>query len=173
MTVVEFFCHFYLVEFNSSFLTVRCCFVTKQERSSQLYVAKPDITFAPEVQYPIGGSDIVKVNGKTREKTFEILYEEDNDHFCFSTMILDAILKVDIHLRNNLAENILLIGGGAMIPGFRARLRDELYKQLKSDRYKKLKINTFKFLTAPSKENYTAWLGGKIYLFFFCICRAS
>lgn len=76
-------------------------------------------------------------------------------------MILDAILQVNADLRIKLAENILLIGGTCMIPGFKARLKEELYSQLKNQRYQKLKIEKFKFHTAPSKENYTAWLGGE------------
>jgi actin-related protein 10 len=144
-------------------IKVRCCFVTKQKRAEQLSSAKPEITLAPEVKYPIGGSDIITVSGKVRERVYEILYDEDNDHLCISTMILDAIVKVDVHLRNKLAENILLIGGTVMTPGFKARLKEELHKQLKYDRYKKLRITSFKFHTPPCKENYTAWLGGAIY----------
>lgn len=115
------------------------------------------------MKYTIGGSDVITISGKVREKVYEILYEEDNDHLCLSTMILDAIMKVDLHLRSKLAENILLIGGTVMVPGFKARLKDELLKQLKSERYKKLRIDSFKFHAAPCKENYTAWLGGAIY----------
>ncbi|XP_974574.2 actin-related protein 10 [Tribolium castaneum] len=144
-------------------IKVRCCFVTKQKRAEQFSLAKPDITFAPEVKYPIGGSDMITISGKVREKVYEILYDEDNDHLSLSTMILDAILKVDMHLRNQLAENILLIGGSVMAPGFKARLKDELHKQLKYERYKKLRIKTFKFHSPPCKENYAAWLGGGIY----------
>lgn len=140
---------------------VSCCFVTLQSRSEQLALSKPDIKFAPEVKYPIGGSDMITISGTTREKVFEILYEEDNDHLCLSTMILDAISKVDVHLRTSLVENILLIGGTTMALGFKARLKEELLKQLKCPRYKNLKVSQFKFLQTPSKENYTAWLGGE------------
>lgn len=91
---------------------------------------------------------------------YEIFFEEDNDHQCMSTMILDAILKVNVDLRIKLSENIVITGGTAMSPGFKSRLKDELYKQLKSERYGKLKITKFKFHSPPSKDNYTAWLGG-------------
>lgn len=65
-------------------------------------------------------------------------------------------------MRKPLAENILLVGGTAMTPGLKSRLREELIDQLNSDRYKdKLFLKTFKFHSAPAKENYTAWLGGK------------
>lgn len=145
------------------FFLVRCCFVTKQQRAKQLLEVKPEITACPDVMYPLGGSKMIKIPGKVRETAFEIFYEEDNDHICLSTMILDAILSVNVDLRLKLAENILLIGGTCMIPGFKARLKEELLTQLRNERYSKLKINTFKFHTAPAKENYTAWLGGKGY----------
>lgn len=108
------------------------------------------------------GTESILVKGKVREKTFEVLYDEDNDHLCLSTMILDAILKVGRDLRHMLAENIVLIGGTTMVPGFRARLKTELEKQLKSDRYSSLNITTLAFHNLPCKENYAAWLGGKI-----------
>lgn len=78
-------------------------------------------------------------------------------------------------MRKPLAENILLVGGTAMTPGLKSRLREELIDQLNSDRYKdKLFLKTFKFHSAPAKENYTAWLGGKfskifIYIFWILI----
>lgn len=76
-------------------------------------------------------------------------------------MILDAILKVARDLRHQLAENIVLIGGTTMTPGFRARLKVELEKQLQFDRYSSLNIKTLAFHNLPCKENYAAWLGGK------------
>lgn len=146
---------------------MRCCFVTKKQRAKQLSQTKPDITPCPDVSYPYGGSKIIKVPGKVRETAFEIFYEEDNDHLCLSTMILDAILRVNVDLRVKLAENILLIGGTCMTPGFKARLKEELFVQLKSERYNQLKIDMFKFHTTPAKENYAAWLGGDN----FVVCR--
>lgn len=80
-------------------------------------------------------------------------------------MILDAILHVDRDLRQKLAENLVLIGGTTMAPGFKARLREELEKQLKFDRYKKLNIKKFAFHSLPCKENYAAWLGGNCNFF--------
>ncbi|XP_050304101.1 actin-related protein 10 [Anthonomus grandis grandis] len=145
-------------------IKVRCCFVTKKSRGEQLLLGKSELVPPPDVKYPYAGSDILTVTGKLREKAFEILYEEDNDHLCLSTMILDALLKVDRELRQTLAENLLLIGGTAMTLGFKARLKEELLKQLENDRYKTLKhIKEFKFFSSPCKENYTAWLGGSIY----------
>lgn len=147
--------------FNRSNIPVRCCFVTKQERAQQYLRAKPEITPCPDIKYAIGGSETVNVLGKIREKAFEVLYDEDNDHLCLSTMVLDGIIGVNLDLRQKLAENIVFIGGTTMTPGFKARFKEELLKQLQCERYKQLKIKSFRFHNGPFKENYAAWLGGK------------
>lgn len=139
---------------------MRCCFVTSKSRSDQYFQNRGAHSACPSVQYPLEGSKLLNITGKVREMSCEIFYEEDNDHQCLSTMLLDAIVNVNVDLRSKLAENILIVGGTTMIPGFKARLKEELQKQLKSDRYKSLCIKTFKFHDAPSKENYAAWLGG-------------
>ncbi|KAF5301426.1 hypothetical protein FQA39_LY02155 [Lamprigera yunnana] len=141
-------------------IKVRCCFVTPLERAKEFQKPKPAITECPEVKYPLRGSKSILIPGKVRETAFEFFFEEDNDHQCLSTMILDAILQVNMDLRLKLAENILIMGGTAMSPGFKSRLKQELYKQLNSGRYSTLKIQKFKFHSPPCKDNYTAWLGG-------------
>lgn len=111
---------------------------------------------------------MLKVSGKLRETAFEVLYNEDVDGRCLTTMILDALLKVNVDLRLKLAGNILLTGGTIMTPGFKARLKAELNKQLELPKYKHLKTENFvfKFHNPPCKDNYTAWLGGKHHVSF-------
>lgn len=142
-------------------IKVRTCFVTTLERSGKLETDKAP-TPPPSIKYP--GVKSVHIPGELREKAFEMLWERDNDNLSIPTMILDAIIKCPIDTRRALAENILLIGGTTMAKGFASRLKSELLMLVKSDLYsEKLKINTFKFHTAPSKPNYTAWLGGAIF----------
>ena len=65
-------------------------------------------------------------------------------------------------MRKPLAENILVIGGTAMAPGFKARLLDELKHLVQQPKYEsRLAVKIFKFHKPPAKENYVAWLGGK------------
>ncbi|XP_046823392.1 actin-related protein 10 [Vespa crabro] len=142
-------------------IKVRTCFVTTLERSKKLGTqdapAPPPAVNYPSIKY-------VTILGEIREKAYEVLWERDNDNLSIPTMILDAIVKCPIDIRRALAENILLIGGTVMAKGFASRLKAELLSLLKSELYsEKLKIKTFKFHTAPSKPNYTAWLGGAIY----------
>ncbi|XP_015587445.1 actin-related protein 10 [Cephus cinctus] len=142
-------------------IKVRTCFVTTLERSAKLGTDDAPSP-PPAVKYP--GLKTIEIPGYVRERAFEVLWERDNDNLSISTMILDAIVKCPVDTRRQLAENILLIGGTTMAKGFASRLKSELNTLLKSDLYSdKLKIQTFKFHKAPSKPNYTAWLGGAIF----------
>ncbi|KAF7996693.1 hypothetical protein HCN44_002339 [Aphidius gifuensis] len=142
-------------------IKVRTCFVTSLERSKKLSTNEPPIP-PPSVKYP--GVKTINIPGEYREESFELLWQRDNDNLSIPTMILDAIIKCPIDTRQQLAENILLIGGTTMTKGFKSRLNNELIELLKSSLYNdKLKIKKFKFHNTPCKANYTAWLGGAIF----------
>ena len=144
-------------------IKVRTCFVTKHSRASA-FKNNEQLQPCPDVEYPIEGCDVIKIPGLLREVAFEVLFPEDNDHLGLAYIILDAILKCPLDTRKELAANILLIGGTASAPGITARLRAELLKLVTSEYYKdRLFIQDVKFHTAPSKPNFTAWLGGSIY----------
>jgi len=142
-------------------IKVRTCFVTTLERSTKLGTENVPAP-PPDVTYP--GVKRITIPGEIREKAFEILWERDNDNLSLPTMILDAIVKCPLDTRRVLAENIILVGGTTMAKGFTSRLKSELLALVESDLYKtKLKVESFKFHIAPSKPNYTAWLGGAIF----------
>uniref|UniRef100_A0A7G3A951 Putative actin-related protein 10 n=1 Tax=Lutzomyia longipalpis TaxID=7200 RepID=A0A7G3A951_LUTLO len=144
-------------------IKVRTCFVTKHSRAIQYREGKPPAP-CPDVEYPAGGEQIIRIPGVVRETAFEVLFPEDNDHLGLPYLMLDAILKCPLDMRRELAENIVLIGGTSMTQGLTARLQEELTHLLNSDLYKgKLFIKSFKFHSAPAKANFTAWLGGSIY----------
>ncbi|CRK90060.1 CLUMA_CG003779, isoform A [Clunio marinus] len=144
-------------------IKVRTCFVTKQSRALS-FKSKEEIQPCPDLEYPVDGNDVIKVPGQLREVAFEVLFPKDNDRLGLPYIILDAILNCPVDTRKVLAENILLIGGTASALGMTARLKAELTKLIESDYYKnRLFIQEVKFHSAPSKPNFTAWLGGSIY----------
>ena len=71
--------------------------------------------------------------------------------------------------RSALAESLVLVGGTAMMRGFRARLSQELKSLLATPKYENLKINTFKLFQPPAQLNYVSWLGD----FLDIICRSK
>ena len=48
----------------------------------------------PDVNYPLDGGKILHINGRIRESTCEVLFEQDNEEKSVATLILDAIVKV-------------------------------------------------------------------------------
>lgn len=144
-------------------IKVRTCFVTKQSRALARR-NNESLQPCPDVDYPVDGSDVIKIPGNLREFAFEVLFPEDNDHLALPYIIIDAIIKCPVDSRKEIAENILLIGGTSSMMGIKARLRDELRTLIKSDFYKdRLYIDDVKFHSAPAKPNFIGWLGGSIY----------
>ena len=73
-----------------------------------------------------------------------------------------TVFQSPIDMRRDLAENIVLIGGTTMLPGFHHRLCVELYHLLKNNKYQnELSIKLFRFHKLPTKENCACWLGGR------------
>lgn len=144
---------------------VRTCFVTTFERSKRFEdnsSGETTIKPCPDVEYPIRGQQVITVPGRLRETAFEVLFPNDSERAGLPHLVLKSILKCPVDIRRELAENVLLIGGTAMAVGLMARLKDELLSLVRSELYKQqLFIGAFKFHTAPSKANFTGWLGGK------------
>ncbi|KAF6212677.1 hypothetical protein GE061_013203, partial [Apolygus lucorum] len=144
-------------------IKVRGCFVTTRKRGERLSegVLTPE---PPLLEYRLGGDKMIKVPGWVRESSCEVMFEKDNEEASLPNLILDSILKCPIDTRKALAENIVLVGGTVMAPGFKARLMEELKAHLRSPVYEnRLAITAVKFHSPPAKDNCTCWLGGAIF----------
>lgn len=155
-------------------ISLRCCFVTNINRGRELTQAMSDPSnttsltsclthMAPLVTYPISGSQLLLIDGVTREGSAELLWTLDGDCMSVASMLLDAIQASPVDCRKELAQGLLLVGGTTMMPGFKARLNQELKSLLASPKYESVKISIFKMFKPPSQPNYTAWLGGAIF----------
>ena len=127
------------------------------------------------------------MDGVTREASAELLWALDEDQMSVACIILDAIAASPIDCRSQsrnfnrgsinksdfcrsaLAESLVLVGGTAMMRGFRARLSQELKSLLATPKYANLKIDTFKLFQPPAQLNYVSWLGD----FLDIICRSK
>ncbi|CAF0902455.1 unnamed protein product [Adineta steineri] len=148
-------------------IKVRCCFVSPFTRAQMYAETKlgSDESFkeASSVEYSLGADTIIHIPGIVREFACEILFEQDIDGKSVATLILDALIQSSLDLRRQFADNILVIGGTAMMPGFLHRLNSELLHLVNISTYvNKLAIKQFHFHLPPSQLNYTAWLGGSI-----------
>ncbi|XP_020614461.1 actin-related protein 10-like [Orbicella faveolata] len=143
-------------------IKVRTCFVAPKFSGPE---GEPrPASQVPKVDYPLDGGRILRIEGQIREQTFDILFDGDEEEKSIATCVLDSILKCPIDTRKTLAENIVLIGGTVMTPGFKHRLLQEIYCLLQSPRYKEnLFIKTIKMHRTPVSPNCTSWLGGAIF----------
>nr|XP_020141707.1 actin-related protein 10 [Microcebus murinus] len=118
----------------------------------------------PNVDYPLDGEKILHVLGSIRDSVVEILFEQDNEEKSVATLILDSLMQCPIDTRKQLAENLVVIGGTSMLPGFLHRLLAEIRYLVEKPKYKKtLGTKTFRIHTPPAKANCVAWLGGAIF----------
>lgn len=156
-------------------IKVRTCFVTPRARGLilQAHEARkqikgnispdPDMEVLappPDVNYPLDGHKTVTIPGTLREWAPEILFEQDADNKSIATLVLDSLLRCSIDTRKELASNIIIMGGTAMLPGFKHSLLSEIKMLLNDPKYSsQLPLKEIKFHSPPAKENFVAWLG--------------
>lgn len=92
--------------------------------------------------------------------------------FCLPWLIFQQKLDVlsadcvspqcPIDARKVLSENVVVIGGTAMLPGFLHRLLAEIRLLVEKPKYSGvLASKSFRIHAPPAKPNCTAWLGGQ------------
>ncbi|XP_063618093.1 actin-related protein 10 [Cydia splendana] len=145
-------------------IAVKTCLVTTRDRAVQWASDSPP-TPAKSVRYPLPSGGAVTVSGRARELSAEPLFLRDNEYSSLPDLLLQCIMQCPIDVRRALADNILVCGGGAALPGLRARLKAELQHALTEPVYnERLHLTSLKFHTAPSHWNCVAWLGGALLL---------
>ncbi|KAB0374561.1 hypothetical protein FD755_013053, partial [Muntiacus reevesi] len=138
------------------------CFLSLYRRLSTIMFN----SLPPHGLYSLPGSS---VHGILRarilvDSVVEILFEQDNEEKSVATLILDSLIQCPIDTRKQLAENLVIIGGTSMLPGFLHRLLAEIRYLVEKPKYKKtLATKTFRIHTPPAKANCVAWLGGAIF----------
>uniref|UniRef100_A0A667ZG63 Actin related protein 10 n=1 Tax=Myripristis murdjan TaxID=586833 RepID=A0A667ZG63_9TELE len=154
-----------------SLLAVRTCFVSDLQRGFKIQEAKFNLDGTaerpappPDVDYPLDGEKILHIKGSIRDSVMEILFEQDNEEKSVASLILDALVKCPIDTRKVLSENLVVIGGTAMLPGFLHRLLAEIRLLVEKPKYRDiLATKSFRLHSPPAKPNCTAWLGGAIF----------
>lgn len=142
-------------------IKVKTCFITTRERSGKW--AAGETLQCKSVQYPVPGRAAITISGKTRELAAESLFVRDNELASLPDIILQCIMLCPIDVRRPLAENILVTGGTACMPGLKVRLAQELRHLVTQPPYnERLHISEFKFHSAPAHDNSVGWLGGAL-----------
>lgn len=160
-------------------IKVKTCFVTTYQRGSYLAQQKCDNSGdlassscpiknpPPNILFHLNGNQILTIPGDLRESVCEVMFEMYGEEHTLPTLIIDLILKCPRDVRKQLASNIVLIGGTAMLAGFKHRLVEELiHLSTNSQRYQSKALsftNDFKVHALPCKANVASWLGASIF----------
>lgn len=152
-------------------IKVRTCFVSDLQRGMKIQEARFNLDGSaerpappPDVEYPLDGQKILHVKGSIRDSVAEMLFEQDNEEKSIATLLLDTLVKCPIDTRKVLSENLVIIGGTSMLPGFLHRLLSEIRSLVEKPKYRDaLATKSFRIHSPPAKPNCTAWLGGAIF----------
>ncbi|XP_065833341.1 actin-related protein 10-like [Oscarella lobularis] len=126
---------------------------------------KPKRLVPPNVDYPLDGISTLVIPGILRDQAPEVLFKpnDDGEGESIVTTILDSIRKCPMDTRRALSNNIVVVGGTAMLPGFLARLQLELSDVAKNEKYSKLLPGAdFLFHELSVPANVACWVGGAI-----------
>ncbi|KAJ1562450.1 hypothetical protein HK405_012035 [Cladochytrium tenue] len=113
----------------------------------------------------ISATDRLLVPGWVRERAAEVLFEGDEDERSVVSVILDTLLKCPTDIRDSMIRNVYLIGGTSMLPGFQARLQEQLQLFLEERKmYNRLRrlAPRLKFLRTVYPQNIAQWVGGSL-----------
>uniref|UniRef100_A0A8C1M382 Actin related protein 10 n=1 Tax=Cyprinus carpio TaxID=7962 RepID=A0A8C1M382_CYPCA len=140
-------------------IKVRTCFVSDLQRGMKIQEAKFNLDGSAERPAPppdknlqTGPDDLIFPNSNTSQS-----------HICGYIFSLCSP-GCPIDTRKVLSENLVIIGGTSMLPGFLHRLLSEIRSLVEKPKYRDaLATKSFRIHSPPAKPNCTAWLGGAIF----------
>ncbi|XP_065338623.1 actin-related protein 1 [Cloeon dipterum] len=127
----------------------KACYLSKNPQ-------KEESVESERVQYQLPDGSMLEV-GPARFRAPEVLFRPDligEESEGLHEVLLYAIQKSDLDLRQVLYQNIVLSGGSTLFKGFGDRLLAELRKLAPKD----IKIR----ISAPQERLYSTWIGGSI-----------
>ena len=117
----------------------------------------------PAFTYVTADGAQVEVGGFIRAHAADILFENSEEYPSIAAKILDALMQSEVDMRVELARSIVLSGGMISLPGFRARLAEELQRMVQNEKYQPLQAlaGHFYFPTSSAPAFCLPWTGGQ------------
>lgn len=113
-------------------IKVRTCFVSDLKRGLKIQAAKfnvdgiVSVPHHPERWLSIRWREDLTCPRINQRFSCGNPFEQDNEEKSVATLILDSLIQCPIDTRKQLAENLVVIGGTSMLPGFLHRLLAEI-----------------------------------------------
>ena len=141
--------------------TARACFVPSRTRALAL-ASGARVAAARGASYARADRTLA-VSGAARELAAEPLFARDLELASLPDAVLQCLLRCPLDARRALAANVLVAGGGAALPGLKARLAHELRHLAAAPPYaERLGALQFRFHGAPAHDGSVAWAGGAL-----------
>ena len=106
--------------------------------------------------YELPDGQVISV-GDSKFKAPEILFNPslaNLDQNGIAGLCYDSMMTCDVDIRKELYENMVIMGGSTMFPGFQERLQKEVAALAPSA----IAVRVI----APPERKYSAWIGGSI-----------
>ncbi|KAI7870714.1 actin family [Spinellus fusiger] len=101
-------------------------------KESESALAYKNFSSTTDLYYPVQDKANLWIPGWVRERAADVLFEGDEDELSLAHCIMDCLLKLQPDLRKPMVSSLLVMGGTALLPGFHARLKQELLRMMKS-----------------------------------------
>ncbi|ETP54452.1 hypothetical protein F442_00827 [Phytophthora nicotianae P10297] len=136
----------------------RACFAQQKD-------PLPNIVYA---EFQTDDDDVLKVPGNLRTDAVEqlLLGDEGTDGTSIVDGIVQVLKKAPLDVRAAMLENVLLVGGTAMIPGLAQRVVDEVREALHHDNEfasASAAVDRAQLVQTYFPRNMLAWVGGSVY----------
>jgi len=140
----------------------KCCYVAG---NYDLELQRPESEILRK--YKRENGDIVEL-GQERFKCPELLFNPSrlgilDAQFALPSIISDVVMKCPLDTRVNLFSNMLLVGGGTLIPGIAQRLEQDVYNTIVNEHGMKAARRGNIKCHNPVNRKYISWQGASIF----------
>ncbi|KAL4159668.1 hypothetical protein PRNP1_000241 [Phytophthora ramorum] len=121
-----------------------------------------------DAEFQTDDNDVLQVPGSLRTGAVEqlLIGDESTDGISIIDGIIQVLKKAPLDVRAAMLENLLLVGGTAMIPGLAQRVMDEVREALHHDNEfasASAAVDRAQLVQTYFPRNMLAWVGGSVY----------
>lgn len=122
---------------------------------------KETFSVSQEKQYELPNGDVITL-GRERFQCVEPIFQPlllGLEVTGLAQHVVNTVRRCDVDIRQTLLSNVVLAGGGSLLPGLASRLQHDVHKELESERdMRELHVQ----VVAPPDRDLLAWKGGSL-----------
>lgn len=116
-----------------------------------------------DLLYRVSDSTALRVPADVRLSIANSTFETDDEDQCLGSIVLQCLMGLNHDVRNQVAQNIIVTGGTAMMPLFNHKLQCRIEHLLANDsRFTALSCLKLEFYQSNFHPNITTWVGASL-----------